>query len=143
MTNVRLTIDLSPDDLIRRVDAIMAHAWMVRTFVKHSTEVEDYPELMNAARTIFDAARALETQRASADGLIKSVRKKLSKLRQAAAEFDQLVAAEISHTNFQQAVLSFNGCIEELERLLRAVDDARPAESPDAKSSDIGSAEPG
>ncbi len=29
--------------LVERAQAIMAHAWMVRTFVKHSTEVEEFP----------------------------------------------------------------------------------------------------
>ena len=48
--------------LVERSQKLMSHAWMVRTFVKHSDEVDDFPELNEMARTIFDVFRALETQ---------------------------------------------------------------------------------
>jgi len=47
--------------LVDRSQKVMAHAWMIRTFVKHSDEVEDFPELNEMARTFeprCDYARA-------------------------------------------------------------------------------------
>ena len=49
-------------DLVDRCQKVMSHAWMVRTFIKHCEEVEDFPELMGIVRTVFDTARALETR---------------------------------------------------------------------------------
>ena len=48
--------------LVERTQKLMSHAWMIRTFVKHSDEVEDFPQLNEMARTIFDVFRAVETQ---------------------------------------------------------------------------------
>ena len=46
--------------------------------------------------------------------------KKIGKLRKAADQF-RIDAAEASmHTNFQQAVISIDACVEELEVLLEA-----------------------
>lgn len=63
-------------ELVDRCQKTMAHAWMVRTFVKHSDEVEDYPEINEMARTIFDTFRALETQVDDPASYFKVVRKK-------------------------------------------------------------------
>ena len=96
----------------------MAHAWMVRTFVKHSDEAEDFPELMGIVRAVFDMSRALETRVGDPAAYLQMLRKKLSKLRTAALEFRQHAAQASLHTNFQQAVVSMDACVEELERLL-------------------------
>ena len=34
---------LSPQQAVERRETIMSHAWMVRTFVKHSSEVQTFP----------------------------------------------------------------------------------------------------
>lgn len=106
-------------ELLRQVDTIMAHAWMVRTFVKHSEEVEDFPELMQVVRAIFDTARALEARRESAPALLLMLRKKLPKLREAARQFRIDAPKASTHTNFAQAVVSLDGCVAELEKILR------------------------
>ena len=49
-------------ELVARSQNVMAHGWMIRTFIKHCDEVEDFPELNEMARTIFDVFRAVETQ---------------------------------------------------------------------------------
>ena len=33
------------NNLVTASQKVMAHAWMVRTFIKHSDEVEDFPEI--------------------------------------------------------------------------------------------------
>ena len=53
---------LTPSEIVDRCQTVMAHAWMVRTFVKHSEEAEDFPELMGLPRAVFDTSRALETR---------------------------------------------------------------------------------
>ena len=41
-------------NMVKLFQQKMAHAWMVRTFIKHCDEVEDYPELMGIVRAVFD-----------------------------------------------------------------------------------------
>lgn len=96
----------------------MAHAWMVRTFVKHSDEVEEFPELMNLVRHVFDTSRALETKIVDPAAYLHMLRKKIGKLRKAAVQFRSDAPLASTHTNFQQAVISMDACVESLERLL-------------------------
>ena len=109
---------LTSEQIVRRCDQVMAHAWMVRTFVKHSEEAEEFPELYQLARTVFDAARALETRLDEPAGYLRMLRKKLGRLSRAAEAFrhDALEASE--HTNFRQAVVSMDACVEQLRELL-------------------------
>ena len=108
----------SPAEAMRRIDTLLSHVWMVRTFVKHSEEAEDFPELMGMVRAVFDTARALETRVGDPTAYVKMLSKKLGKVRAAAAQF-RLDAAEAStHTNFEQAVISIEACVDEWQRLL-------------------------
>ena len=52
----------SVEEVVQRCQRVMAHAWVVRAFVRHSDEAEDFPELQEIDRAIFDFSRALETQ---------------------------------------------------------------------------------
>ena len=99
----------------------MAHAWMVRTFVKHAPEVEDFPELMEIVRSVFDTARALEAHVDDPPAYLKTLRKKIGKLRQAAEKFRRDAPLASSHTNYQQAVVSIDTCVDELEEVLAGV----------------------
>ncbi len=109
----------TPEQAVAHCQTIMAHAWMVRTFIKHAPEVEDFPELMGAARTVFDLARALETRADDPHGYFRMLEKKLGRLRRAADEFRQQAPLASDHTNFKQAVISLDGCVEALETALR------------------------
>lgn len=111
---------MTPVDAVQRCEKIMAHAWMVRTFVKHSPEVEDFPELMGIVRTVFDISRALETRVSDPPAYLHMLRKKISKLRAASIEFQKNSSEASTHTNFQQAVISMEACVEELEKILTA-----------------------
>lgn len=104
--------------VVKRCEQIMAHLWMVRTFVKHSDEVEDFPELMTTARSIFDTARALETRIEDPAAYLHMLRKKIGKLRSAAEQFKIDAPQASLHTNFQQAVISFDAGVSELESIL-------------------------
>lgn len=101
-----------------RCQKVMAHAWMVRTFVKHSPEVEEFPELMGIVRGVFDLSRALETRADDSAGFFKMLHKKLDGLKEASAQFAKDAPLASGHTNFQQAVVSIAACVEELEAIL-------------------------
>ena len=106
-------------EVVQQCDDVMAHAWMVRTFIKHSEEGEDYTELMDIVRTVFDSSRALETRADDPPAYLHMLRKKIGKLRAAAAQF-AIDAPKISmHTNFAMAVRSMNLCVRDLENLLK------------------------
>jgi hypothetical protein len=114
---------LSHADAMDRINTVVAHAWMVRTFLKHAPEFEDDVERMEIPRTIFDFARALETRYVERDaaGYLKMVRKKLGKLRSAAERLTREQPDISAHTNFQQAALSLTGCVNSIEEILSAL----------------------
>jgi hypothetical protein len=112
--------DFIPQELVNRCQTVMAHAWMVRTFIKHSDEVDDFPELMGIVRAVFDTARALETREGDPAGYFHLLGKKLGKLRKAAEQFRIDAESASTHTNFKQAVISMNACVKELESLQKA-----------------------
>ncbi|QDU53358.1 amidohydrolase [Gimesia panareensis] len=116
-------MSISKQELVERSQVILAHAWMVRTFIKHCDEADDFPELMGITRAVFDASRALETRVDDPDAYLKMLKKKISKLRKATDQF-ALDAPEASlHTNFEQAVISMKGCTQALEALLADVEE--------------------
>ncbi|MEX0717219.1 MAG: amidohydrolase [Planctomycetaceae bacterium] len=110
--------ELDSQSLVAECRTVLAHAWMVRTFVKHCEEAEDFPELHVVVRAVFDASRALETKADDPAAFVHMLKKKLPKLKAAAAQF-RVDAPRVSlHTNFQQAVISLDACVERLEQLL-------------------------
>lgn len=116
--------NLTPADAMERINTIVAHAWMVRTFLKHAPEFEEDVERMEIPRTIFDFARAVETRYAErdADGYLKMVRKKLGKLRAAAEKFAAEQPGISNHTNFQQAAASLRGCVRAVDEILHSLE---------------------
>lgn len=112
--------DTTPIIDVPRCQRLMAHAWMVRTFIKHSPEVEDFPDLMGIVRSVFDISRALETRVADPVAYLQMLRRKIGKLRKASAEFAVHAPLASDHTNFKQAVISMQACLADLEQLLHA-----------------------
>jgi hypothetical protein len=113
---------VEPDaDTVARCQAILAHAWMVRTFIKHGPEVEDFPELMGIVRSVFDLCRALESRVGDPPAYIHQLRKKFSKLQAATEQFAHDAPLASDHTNFKQAVLSMETCVVELGQILERV----------------------
>lgn len=110
----------SLEELVDRSQKVFAHAWMVRTFIKHCDEVEDFPELMGIARTVFDTAMAMESRVHDPPAYFKMLEKKLGKIQKAADAFRADAPVASAHTNFQQAVISIDACVEEWNRLLAA-----------------------
>lgn len=114
--------DTTKQELVATFQKTMAHAWMVRTFIKHCDEVDDYPELMGIVRAVFDMSRAIESKADEPDVYFRFVRKKLGKLRKAAEQFKDDAWKASTHTNFQQAVMSVIYATEQMEGLLAEFD---------------------
>ena len=112
----------SLNSLVEQFQKKMAHAWMVRTFIKHCDEVDDYPELMGIVRAVFDMSRAIESKTDDPATYFRFARKKIGKLRKAAEQFREDAWSASTHTNFQQAVMSVMHATEQMEELLVVAD---------------------
>lgn len=105
-------------EYVQHCQTQMSHAWVVRAFIRHSDEFEDFPELTLICRAIFDLSRALETRLDDPVGYFKMLNKKLGKYRVAVDEFAELVPEISTHTNFAQSVLSVQAGLRQLTQTL-------------------------
>jgi hypothetical protein len=107
---------------MQRIDAALSHVWMVRTFLKHCEEVEDDEELPSVYRTLYDGMHALGSafQAGDAEAYLKQLKKKLPKMRSAAALFAEIQPEISTHTNFQMARRSLMAAFEQIQRTLDA-----------------------
>lgn len=114
---------MTADEAMRRIDALLAHVWMVRTFVKHSEEAEEDDELNEIVRVLYDYSLALGPAWNAKDAAeyLKLAQKKFAKLRQATADFAALQPQVSAHTNFKMAVASLQTAVEEIGRILEGV----------------------
>jgi hypothetical protein len=115
---------MTPAEAMERLNTVLAHAWMVRTFLKHAEEIQDDEELLEVPRQIFDYVRAVEPsyQRRDAKEYLHRARGKLPKLRRVAEVFAREHPRVSDHTNFQMAALSLDGCVRQIDEVLAAVD---------------------
>ena len=123
---------MSPTAAVESLSTILAHAWMVRTFLKHADEIQDDEELLGVPRTIFDYVRAVEPayQRQDAKEYLHRIKGKLPKLRRAAELFAAEYRRASDHTNFQMAAVSLTGCVKQIEAVLAAVGAPAPPSTP-------------
>ncbi len=105
---------------MHRLDALFSHVWLVRTFLKHSEELEDDPELNDIQRTLYDTMLALGTAWKEQDeaAYLKQAKKKIGKLRRATNDFAELQPEVSTHMNFQMAARSLEQAVTEIEKLL-------------------------
>ena len=108
---------------MKRINVILAHAWMVRTFLKHADEIQEDEEMLEVHRMIFDYIRALEPsfQRQDAKEYLHRARGKLPKLKHAADFFAGNYRRVSDHTNFEMAAASLSGCVQQIEEILAQV----------------------
>lgn len=111
---------MTAHERMQRIDALLSHVWMVRTFVKHAEEAEDDDELLEIARDLYDYSLALGPAWGAqdADQYLKLADKKFSRLRQAADRFREMQPEVSTHTNFQMAVRSLDTAVSDIGRLL-------------------------
>jgi hypothetical protein len=127
---------VTPEEAVERLNVILAHAWMVRNFLKHAEEVQDDEDMLEVHRVIFDYIRATEPsyQRKDFKEYLHRIRGKLSKLRKAADYFAQEYRRVSDHTNFEMAARSLSGCVRQIEETLAAVQQGAPSETPPVSS---------
>jgi len=114
---------MTPEQAMERINMLLAHAWMVRTFLKHADEVQEDAEMLEVHRMIFDYCRAVEPayQRRDAAEYLHRAKGKLSKLRRQAEFFAQEFKRVSDHTNFQMAAQSLAGVVQQIDEVLASV----------------------
>lgn len=121
------------DDAMERINTTLAHAWMVRNFLKHAEEIQDDAEMLAVPRMIFDYVRALEKSYQSKDykDFFARAQGKLSKLRRVSETLTREQPRVSSHTNFLMAARSLAACVRAIDTVLQSV---RPLLYPAAHS---------
>src|SRR5919201_7088955 len=111
---------MSPEEAMERINITLAHAWMVRAFLKHADEVQDDEELLEVHRMIFDYIRAVEPsyQRRDVKEYLRRAGGKLPKLRRVAEVLEREYRRVSDHTNFEMAARSLTGCVRQIEEVL-------------------------
>jgi len=120
---------VTANEAMERINVILAHAWMVRAFLKHADEVQDDVEMLDVHRMIFDYTRALEPsfERRDAQEYLRRAKGKLPKLCKSAEFFAAEYKRVSDHTNFQMAALSLQGVVRQIAEILDSVaEDAMP-----------------
>jgi len=127
---------MTPEQAMARLNTILAHAWMVRTFLKHADEVQQDDEMLEVHRIIFDYVRAVEpaAQRGDAREYLHRAKGKLPKLRRVAEFFAREYKRVSDHTNFQMASQSLTACVQQIEEVLAAVKQQPPPGQSDLAS---------
>jgi len=123
---------MSPEEAVTRLNIILAHAWMIRTFLKHADEIQENEEMLDVPRTLYDSIRAVEPafQRNDTADFLRRLKGKLPKIRRAAEYFNSHYKDFSPHTNFEMAAQSLLGVVQHLEEIFAALKPANSAESP-------------
>lgn len=108
------------ENRVKKIDDLLSHVWMVRTFLKHSEEAEEDDELNEVHRDLYDVMLALGGPLNSGDHekYLKQAKKKLKKLRGATELFEEIQPEISSHTNFKMAAQSLKIAVSQIEALI-------------------------
>jgi hypothetical protein len=114
---------MSPEEAVARSNTILAHAWMIRTFLKHADEIQESEEMLDVPRTLYDSIRAVEPafQRNDTSDYLRRLKGKLPKIRRAAEHFNAHYKEFSAHTNFEMAAISLSGVVKHLEEIFAAL----------------------
>src|SRR5262249_5696147 len=116
-------VAMTPNEAVEQLQGVLAHLWMVRTFLKHAEEIQDDEDLLDVPRTLFDYVRAAEPAalRGDTKEYLHRIRGKLSKLRRAAEVLQTEYRRVSAHTNFEMAALSLTASVRQIEGILAAL----------------------
>ena len=114
---------MSPAEAVDRLNVLLAHLWMVRTYLKHADEVVNDEELVEIPRLLYDSIRAVEPAFLKGDTAtyLRRLKGKLPKLRKGAELFAREYKRVSAHTNFEMASLSFAGAVRQMEEIFAAI----------------------
>ena len=115
---------MTPAEAVERLNTILAHLWMIRTFLKHADEIQEDEELLDVPRTLYDSIRAVEPafQRGDTKEYLRRLKGKLAKLRKLAEFFAREYRRASTHTNFEMAAASLSGAVRQMEEVFAAVE---------------------
>lgn len=113
---------MNTDEAVARVNVILAHLWMIRTFLKHADEIQDDAELLDVPRTLFDSIRAVEPAHERGDFIdyMRRLKGKLPKIRRVAELLEREYKRVSDHTNFLMAAKSLTGSVKQLDEVFAA-----------------------
>ena len=127
---------MTPAAAVDQLNTVLAHAWMVRTFLKHADEIQEDEGMLDVPRTLYDSIRAVEPafQRGDTADYLRRLKGKLPKLRRAAETFNARFREFSPHTNFEMAALSLLGVVRHMEEIFAQVksDEGEAAERPES-----------
>lgn len=111
---------MSPLETMQRLEALLTHVWMVRTFIKHSEEAEEDDELKEIQQVLYDYMLALGTawKDQDTDAYLHQAHKKLTRLVRATEQFAEIQPEVSSHMNYQMAVRSLQAAVGEISEIL-------------------------
>ncbi|MEK6250020.1 MAG: hypothetical protein N2C12_17685 [Planctomycetales bacterium] len=111
---------MTSGEKMRRIDDLLSHVWVVRTFIKHSDEAEEDEGLRDVQRDLYDYMLALGAawKAQDADTYLKQAAKKWQRLREAAKRFAELQPEVSTHTNYQMARQSLLVAVTEIGTIL-------------------------
>lgn len=115
---------MTPAEAVTRLNTVLAHAWMIRTFLKHADEIQADEGMLDVPRTLYDSIRAVEPafQRDDPADFLRRLKGKLPKLRRAADHFSAHFKEFSPHTNFEMAAASLLGVVRHMEEIFAALD---------------------
>jgi hypothetical protein len=107
-----------------RIDELLSHVWMVRTFLKHSEEAEDIEELRDVHRDLYNYMLAVGEpwKNQDAEAYLKLAHKKYTRLKRITERFIAQQPDISTHTNFQMAARSLAVAVDEIGKLLGSVE---------------------
>jgi hypothetical protein len=122
---------MSPEEAVTRLNTVLAHAWMIRTFLKHADEIQESEEMLDVPRTLYDSIRAVEPafQRGDTSDYLRRLKGKLVKIRRAAEYFNIHFKDFSPHTNFEMAAASLLGVVKQMEEIFAALKASDPPET--------------
>ena len=111
---------LQPAEAVAELEPLLAHLWMVRTFLKHAEEIQDSLEMLEIPRTLFDVIRATEPAMQAGDysRYIHKLRGKMGRLREARDYLSAQYSVYSDHTNYQMAARSLEAATKAIEGVL-------------------------
>jgi hypothetical protein len=114
---------MSPTEAVERLNVLLAHLWMVRTYLKHADEVVNDEELVEIPRLLYDSIRAVEPAYLKGDTAtyLRRLKGKLPKLRKGAEMFAREYKRVSAHTNFEMAAMSFSGAVRQMEEVFARI----------------------
>ena len=114
---------MSPAEAVERLNVVLAHLWMIRTFTKHADEVVEDEELVEIPRLLYDTIRAVEPAMQAGDHarFLRRLKGKLSKIKKGAELFASKYKQVSAHTNFEMASLSLSGAVKQMEEIFASI----------------------